>query len=299
MMRRPALVALVLVGMALAAPASAESRIDCSSIQSRILKQSVRYCVFLPEGYDSAPTRRYPILYFLHGLGDNEQTLINTGAYGILDTLRQQHKIGDFLVAAPAGKRDFYINSADGKVMYGDFLLREFIPAMEARYRVRSGRGSRGVTGMSMGGYGALRLAFANPALFSSVSAQGAALITESPQQINKTLRSGSPLGRMFGGTFGMPVDVPHWQRNNPFVLARKNHAALRDLAIYFNCGDVDEYGFENGAAALHRQLEKEDITHEYHLYAGNHSLGYFLEHFGETMVFHSRAFDAAQRPRP
>ena len=84
---------------------------------------------------------------------------------------------------------------------------------------------------------------------------------------------------------------MQHWKDNSPFVLAKKNEAALRHIAIYFNCGQDDNYGFEKGAAALHQQLEKENVKHEYHLYPGDHSLPYFLEHLPEVMEFHSRAF--------
>jgi len=62
-------------------------------------------------------------------------------------------------------------------------------------------------------------------------------------------------------------------------------------LNIYFNCGQQDNYGFEKGAADLHVQLQKENVTHEYHSYPGDHSVNYFLSHFAEVMEFHSRAF--------
>jgi S-formylglutathione hydrolase FrmB len=94
---------------------------------------------------------------------------------------------------------------------------------------------------------------------------------------------------------FGNPIDIPHWKQNDPFLLARQNQTRLRDLAIYFNCGQNDEYGFENGAALLHKQLQLEGIQHEYHLYPGNHGLEYFLSHIAETMEFHSRVFQAAR----
>ena len=113
--------------------AAAQSRIDCSALNSRILKQVVHYCVYLPAGYDASaaqhPPQRYPVLYFLHGLGDNEQTLFNTGGWTLLDDLRRQHKMGDFLIVAPEGRRSFYINSADGSVRYSDFFLQEFTAA--------------------------------------------------------------------------------------------------------------------------------------------------------------------------
>jgi S-formylglutathione hydrolase FrmB len=275
--------------------AHAQSRIDCNAFHSDILKVEVHYCVYLPAGYDAAATKqpklRYPVLYFLHGLGDNEQTLFNSGGWTLLDDLKQRGKIGDFLIVAPEGRRSFYINSADSSVRYSDFFLREFIPHIEAGYRVRPGREGRAISGISMGGYGALRLAFARPEIFSAVSAQSAALITESPQDLDAAARSGAPLAKVLAAVFGNPVDVSHWNENSPFLLAKKNAAGLRKLAIYFNCGREDNYGFEKGAAALHEQLLKQGVQHEYHSYPGDHSLSYFLSHFGEVMESHSKAF--------
>lgn len=287
-----------LIFLLLVVPASAQSRIDCNAFKSRILGQVVHYCVLLPSRYDSAAAKstRYPVLYFLHGLGENEQTLFKTGGWNLVEDLRQQHKIGDFLIVTPEGKASFYVNSADGKVRYSDFFLHEFMPYVEARFRVLRGSGSRAITGISMGGYGALRFAFAYPELFSSVSAQSAALMISSPQELDAAMRSGTPLGRLLGPVFGNPINVPQWKENNPFVLAKKNQLAIRRLAIYFNCGRDDEYQFEIGAEALDHQLDSEDIEHEYHLYSGDHSSSYFLAHFGEVMQFHSKQFEKRRR---
>jgi len=275
--------------------ASAQSRIDCSALNSRLLKQVIRYCVYLPAGYDAGaaehPARRYPVLYFLHGLGDNEQTLFNSGGWTLVDELRNQHKLGDFLIVAPEGRRTFYINSDDGSVRYNDFFLQEFIPHIEGKYRIHSGRAGRAISGISMGGYGALRFAFAHPELFSAVSAQSAALITESPQALDSASQTGTPLAGVLGAVFGKPINVAHWNANSPFVLAKRNAPALRKTAIYFNCGQDDNYGFEKGAAALHEELQKESVKHEYHAYPGDHGLTYFLSHFAEVMEFHSKAF--------
>jgi S-formylglutathione hydrolase FrmB len=289
---------LLLSCLSFADTATAQSRIDCSALNSQILKRSVHYCVYLPPGYDAgaaqAPPRRYPLLYFLHGLGDNEQTLFNSGGWTLLDDLRNQQKIGDFLIAAPEGRRSFYINSVDGSVRYSDFFLQEFIPHIERKYRIRPGREGRAISGISMGGYGALRLAFAHPELFSAVSAQSAALITESPQELDAASQTGAPLAGVLAPVFGKPINVPHWNENSPFVLAKRNAIALRKLAIYFNCGQSDNYGFEKGAAMLHDQLLKEGVKHEYHPYPGDHGFTYFMSHFHEVMEFHSAAFFAS-----
>jgi S-formylglutathione hydrolase FrmB len=273
----------------------AQSRMDCSALNSHILNRPVHYCVYIPSGYDASqtqhPPKRFPVLYFLHGLGDNEQTLFSSGGWTFLDDLRNQHRMGDFLIVAPEGRRSFFVNSADGGVRYSDFFLREFMPHIEAKYRIRAGRAGRAVSGVSMGGYGALRFAFAHPELFSAVSAQSAALITESPQKLDAASQTGVPVLAVLGPVFGKPIDVAHWNENSPFVLAKKNAEGLRKLAIYFNCGEDDDYGFEKGARALDEELLKEQVKHEYHPYPGDHSPGYFLAHFPEVLEFHSRAF--------
>lgn len=283
--------ALLLFCISNAVNSAAQSRIDCGAVNSRILKRAVRYCVYLPEGHDSSATRRYPLLYFLHGLGDNEQTLFNSGGWTMIDDLRRQHKIGEFLIVAPEGWRSFYINSADGAFRYSDFFLREFMPYIEGKFRVAPGHSGRAIAGISMGGYGALRFAFVYPQLFSAVSAQSAALITETPEELDPALHSGSPLGNVLAPVFGDPINIRHWDANNPFLLAKKNAAELRKLAIYFNCGEQDNYGFETGAAKLNDELNSEHLPHEYRLYPGDHSISYFISHFDEVMEFHSRAF--------
>ena len=279
----------------------AQGRIDCAALNSHILKQVVHYCVYLPADYDAGaaqhPPKRYPVLYFLHGLGDNEQTLFNSGGWTLLEDLRNQHKMGDFMIVAPEGKRSFYIDSADGSVRYNEFFLQEFLPQIESKYRIKPGRAGRAISGISMGGYGALRFAFAHPELFSAVSAQSAALITESPQTLDSASRTGAPLGGVLAAVFGKPIDVPHWNDNSPFVLAKRNASGLRKLAIYFNCGQDDNYGFEKGAATLHDTLQKDVVKHEYHPYPGDHSFTYFLSHFAEVMEFHSRAFGLQPKP--
>jgi S-formylglutathione hydrolase FrmB len=284
---------LLLVAVLATGLASAQSRIDCTSIESHMLHRALRYCVMLPSSYEKE-TKKYPVLYFLHGLGENEQALMRSGGWGLIEELPREHKAGDFIMAAPEGRGTFFINSADGHNRYNDFLISEFLPFIETHYRIIRTRKSRGVTGLSMGGYGALRLAFAHPELFGSVSAQSAALITETPAQLNADLKDAGPLVGLLGSVFGNPIDVAHWKQNNPFELARKNQIQIKTQAIYINCGDQDDYGFEVGATQLHKQLTAEGVHHEFHLYPGRHSADYFLSHLGETIEFHWHTFSAS-----
>lgn len=300
---KPAAFLLAFLLTVFCSAAHTQSRIDCNALNSHILRETVHYCVLLPGGYDAAvaghASQHYPVLYYLHGLGENEQTLFKSGGWNLVEDLRQQHKIGDFLIVTPEAKASFYINSANGKVLYSDFFLREFIPYIEGKYQIRRERSARAISGLSMGGYGALRFAFAHPELFSSVSAQSAALMTGSPQELNAAMRSGTPLGGLLASAFGNPVNAAHWKQNDPLLLAKQNKLGIEKLAIYFNCGQDDEFGFDVGAEALDKQLKTEGIKHEFHLYPGNHGAGYFLSHLGETMQFHWKAFENGISDKP
>jgi len=116
----------------------------------------------------------------------------------------------------------------------------------------------------------------------------------ETPAELDAAGRSGAPLMGLLGWVFGNPIDVSHWNESSVFVLAKKNAAQLHNVTIYFNCGQNDNYGFETGAAALHTELQKESVKHEYHPYPGDHSPAYFLAHFEEVMELHSKAFGLA-----
>jgi S-formylglutathione hydrolase FrmB len=266
----------------------AAGRAECQNVQSTILGRAVPYCILLPPGYDEQKTQRYPILYFFHGLGDNEQLFLHSGGWNLVEDLWEQHKLGNFLIVTPAADASFYINSRDGHQRYEDFFLQEFIRVIERRYRTAPGRAARGIAGFSMGGYGALRLAFLRPELFGSVSAHSAALIEKLP---NISVADGeqSPRMKLFGSVFGSPPDRAFWDRNNPLLIART--AKLSGLKIYFDCGSEDGYGFYAGAETLDKTLTLRHIAHEFHIYPGGHDWAYFAEHLPESLEFEARAF--------
>jgi S-formylglutathione hydrolase FrmB len=284
-------IALALFGtlLSIAPVAHAAGRAECRSVPSKILSRSVAYCVLLPPSYDANKTQRYPVLYFLHGLGQNEHALLDSGAWNLIQDLWDQKQIGEYLIVAPDGGRTFYINSRDGRSRYEDFLTDELLPFIESHYRVRAARRFRGISGVSMGGYGALHLAFRYPRLFASVSAHSAALIAKLPEE-NLDSASAQTVSRALGGAFGTPFDRAFWDRNSPFTLAR-NGPPLSGLKIYFDCGTEDDFGFNRGAQAFHDLLVSRKIPHEFHLYPGRHDLSYFAEHLPASFEFQSRSF--------
>ncbi|MFB3917845.1 MAG: alpha/beta hydrolase [Terriglobales bacterium] len=267
-------------------------------MRSSILRREVRYCALLPASYDSVKTRRYPVLYLLHGLGDNEQMLVRSGVWNIVERLRETGSIADFLIVTPQADRSYYVNSHNGSVFYEDFFIREFVTAIERRYRVRRTRASRGIAGISMGGYGALRFAFKYPQMFAAVGAHMPALYETVPPFIRAAAAISPRAARLdIGNVFGAPFDEKFWERESPFTLLRANAAHLRQLKIYFDCGDQDDFGFDAGARSLDRLLSAKGIAHEFHIYPGRHDWMHVVQHFPQMLEFESKAI-AGQEQR-
>jgi S-formylglutathione hydrolase FrmB len=286
---------LVLLIAVLAGTSSARAagRAECNSIPSQTLGRRVAYCAILPPSYDSSTTRRFPVLYFLHGLGENAQVLLTRGGWDLIQDLWNHKEIGEFVIVTPEAGRTFYINSRNGRVKYEKFFIREFIPYIERRYRIEAQRRERGIGGVSMGGYGALHLALSHPAFFGSVSAHSPALIASLPDA-KLTADEEDLLTRIVGTAFGTPFDPAYWYRDSPFTLV-KDDPRPAGLKIYFDCGMQDEFGFEQGAQEFHELLVARGIPHEFHLYPGGHSWDYFLQHLPASLELHSRAFGYRQ----
>ena len=124
--------------------AAAPSIVQCDSISSKILHRPVGYCIDLPADYASAAPRRYPTLYFLHGLFGNDHRWVDRGGKEIFDRLTADGTIGRFIVVLPDGGETFYINSEDGQDRYEDFFIQELVPFIDQHYRtIREQGGAR------------------------------------------------------------------------------------------------------------------------------------------------------------
>jgi putative tributyrin esterase len=272
------------------APSGSRARVECGAFPSKILRRSVRFCAVLPPPYDAQPARRFPVLYWLHGLGQDEQSFINSGGLALLEDMRRERRVGDFILITPDAGRSFYLNSRDGQDRYEDFFIREFLPAMERRFRIQAGRATRGISGVSMGGFGALHYGLKYPEKFGAVSAHSAALMEEPPPAFT----SGARLG-FLEDVFGYPIDRAFWERNSVFTDARRAPLHIR-WKMYFDCGSQDDYGFDEGNRALDRLLTSRGIPHEFHLYPGGHGWGYFARHMPASLEFQWKAFQVAAK---
>lgn len=176
-----------------AKPARPDLRLPVTTVElkSKFVGRALKYNVALPPGYErEGNTRRYPVVYLLHGYSGNyAQWNRFGGPRGALG-------VGlDLIVVMPDGGNSWYVNWADTqgppgtKELWEDYLIQEVIPDVDARFRTIAKREGRAINGLSMGGYGALMLGLRHPDLFCSVGSQAGALRFAS--QYAKTLRDG------------------------------------------------------------------------------------------------------------
>jgi S-formylglutathione hydrolase FrmB len=259
---RTAVLGLVL----LAVPAAAEVR--SGSFRSEALGREVRYVADLPPSYATSD-RRYPVVYALHGLFENAAFWERRGLAAELATERDAGRVRDFIVVAVDGGNSFFVNAPGGA--YHDLVTRDLIAHVDATFRTIPQRGARGLWGVSMGGYAALRIALAEPARFGAVATHSAMLLTHPP-----TAGEGAGRGQMqaLARVFGDPIDQARWAANDPLALA--DQADPKALpALRFDCGLQDRYGLAAGQRELERRLAARGAAFEAELPPGDHGYDY------------------------
>jgi enterochelin esterase-like enzyme len=270
----------------------AATTLDCGQIQSAILGYSVAYCVDLPADYSSSTSKRYPVLYFLHGLFENERDWAERGGKDILDGMLAKGELQPFIIVCPDAGKTFYVNSLDGKVRYEDFFVQEFIPYIDHHYRTIASPAERGLFGVSMGGFGSLHIGLRHAGLFGAVSAQSAALLPKLPNPFPDTGRW-HYYGQLLEGPFGSPINEPYFEANNPIDLA-EHPDTFQNLKLYFDCGNHDRYGFEEGNELLDQTLTAKHFPHQFTLRDGDHGWSYEEEYMHYALQFHGEEFQRA-----
>jgi S-formylglutathione hydrolase FrmB len=267
---------------------SAEGRVQCGSIKSQYMPTAVAYCTLLPPSYDAEPARKFPVLYYLHGLGGDQTFLVTTGGWSMIEDAWEQKRMAQFVIITPQAGNSFYINERGGTARYDDFFIHDFVPQMEKKFRLLGTRNGRAIGGISMGGYGALRFAFKYPQMFVSVGAEMPALLEQLPRGSRD-----AGFTAFFGTAFGSPLDEDFWKANTPFVFART--ANLHGLNIYVDCGDHDNYGFDVGTRQLDKLLSDRHVPHVVHIYPGQHDFRFVAQHLLESLEFDAQTFRLAK----
>ena len=276
------------------------SRVEFRSFRSSALDKDASYSIFTPPSYDKEPERRFPVIYFLHGL-NNDHTSWATPRYGDLplqvEALLKKGEVSEFLLVHPDGENSLYTDSLDGTGNHETYIRRDLIAEVETNFRVQTGRSARALGGVSMGGYGALKIAMRHPREFASVSGTSPIVfLGENPSVslTNRDSRRGDYVLRLIGRTFGDPFNREHWRENSLEALAHTS--VLGELNIHFSYGTADRYNrmfpMEKGVKTLDQVLSKRGITHTCQIYEGEpHGWELVRSHLDETLAFLSQTF--------
>ncbi|HLU40581.1 MAG TPA: alpha/beta hydrolase-fold protein [Planctomycetota bacterium] len=264
---------------------------------------SVRMGVYLPRGHadEASADERYPWVVWLHGRNESHHKFHRDGGARVLDELRGKGEIPELVFVALTLGNPIYVDT--GRGVDQEKLITERLPAFLAeKYRVKNERTARAVMGVSMGGFGALKIAMRHPDLFATVAAHSSALMPADPESLQPPYQR--QVQRMVerGGldaVFGNPIDKEKWAQHMPLALAASmDTEELSRLAIYFDAGTEDRYGFGPPNQKLHEVLKERGVPHEFELVqGGGHSWGSgsLQKQLVKSLTFVGKRFVAAE----
>ncbi len=260
-------------------------------IKSAILGKEVEFSIYLPSDYQQS-ARRYPVLYLLHGFTDDETGWVQFGEVkSIADHAIAKGELTPTIIVMPDAGISWYANSVDGKVKYEDFMVKEFIPYIDATYKTRATKQFRAVAGLSMGGMGTCIMAMKHPDLFSAAAPLSAAAWTEE-EIINMNNEGwenaiGTPFGKDLKGQARL---TDHFKSYSPLHLVLNGNAdELKKVKYYFDCGDKDF--LIKGNMAVHAAMIDKKIPHEFRVREGVHDWTYWRTALPEVFKFITKEF--------
>jgi len=258
---------------------------DNLSLPSKILKAERKYAVYLPPDYETSD-RFYPVLYLLHGGGDDQTGWVQFGeVLNITDKAIREGKSTPMVIIMPdanTGTRG-YSNNATGTWRYEDFFFEELVPFVEKKFRIKSDKRYRAVAGLSMGGDGSFTYALHHPEMFSAacpLSAGTGPLTLEDASARLKKETSG----------IADSLITKYYNRQSVLVLINNMPDSLKKtVRWYIDCGD-DDFLYEGNSLA-HIAMRKKDIPHEFRTRDGAHNWTYWRTALPEVLEFVSMGF--------
>jgi acetyl esterase/lipase len=258
------------------------------TFQSAAAGGPVGYALYLPPDYERETTRRYPIIYWLHGRGGDPRRGA-TFVKMLDEAIKQGIAPPAIAVLVTGGPNSMYVDAKDGSWPVETVIIRELIPHVDATYRTIASREARAIEGQSMGGFGAARIGFGYPDLFGTVSLSAGAYIEPA------RLAEGPRFHSIYGG------DRAYLEETNPWNVVRRNATQIRGRTLVrVFVGDQDRL-LENNRR-YHALLDELGIAHEFTVVPGaEHSYDDKVQWLGlGHFAFWAAAFErAADRPVP
>jgi enterochelin esterase-like enzyme len=258
---------------------------DDLTLKSEILKSERKYAIYLPPDYETSQ-RSYPVLYLLHGSGDDHTGWVQFGeVLHIADKTINKGKATPMIIIMPDAQTSQlgYFNDINGKWNYEDFFFKEFMPHVERKYRIKSEKRYRAIAGLSMGGGGSFMYALHHPELFSSACPLSAYIGPQSIQELKD--------GFARNNTIYNEADIEkYFEYHNALSLIENNDKEhISSVRWYIDCGD-DDFLYE-GNSLIHIALRKKEVPHEFRIRSGGHNWTYWRESLPNVLEFVSNAF--------
>ncbi|HEY4658787.1 MAG TPA: alpha/beta hydrolase-fold protein [Gemmatimonadaceae bacterium] len=313
--------ALLLQAAALGAggtpPATARGTVVTDTLWSQALGTRKLVIVYLPPSYGRDATRRYPVAYYLHGITGRETDWTRQGQLDVVMDSLAAAGAQEMIVVMPDGDDGWYTTwnalpsyddcrrkppereSAESYCVpwphYDDYVARDVVQFVDRKYRTEAVRAHRAIGGLSMGGYGAVTLAFVYPDIFSAAASHSGVLapLYMGPHPfagVPVWAESGEALERGWGRLWPllMPVfgrDTATWWARDPGrrldrFLASKGREALP--ALFLDVGTED--GLADHSRAFRALAERRGVAITYHEWPGAHDWKYWRAHVGESL---------------
>jgi len=273
-MRRLILLLAVLICCSLA---FSRIQVDTISVFSNKMKKEVKSVVIIPENYSSK--RHYPVVYLLHGFSDNYAKWVK--AVPMIKALSTEHQ---FIIVCPdGGYSSWYFDSPiDSTYQYESFIIKDLLTYIDAHYSTITNRSGRAITGLSMGGHGALYLAIRNRDLFGSAgSMSGGVDLRSSPKLFDISKRIGT-------------IETHRNEWDNRSVINMVDVLKNDELNLIIDCGVSDFFYQIN--ASLHRRLMALNINHDYIERPGEHNWIYWANSIEYQFMFFDKHFNKEKK---
>ena len=230
--------------------------------------------VTVPASYLAASdTTHYPVVYLLHGFGDDHTEWAKRA-----DLKAAANRYG-IIIVCPDGKTSWYFDSpVNPKLRYETYISSELVQWVDSHYRTRAHRMGRAITGLSMGGHGALWNAFRHPDVWGSCgSMSGGVDITKFPDRWDMHLALGN-----------YAQHKQSWAEHSVINLVPSLQAGKQNIII----DDGRQDFFYEVNMALHKALTQKGIAHQFSIRPGQHSWRYWRESLPQHLDFFKTAFD-------
>lgn len=250
------------------------------SLYAATLGVHTSYRVLLPPGYD-ASSRRYPVLYMLHGVAGDSSEWQAIGLLEAADRMVQRGEIDPFLIVLPNGGANYWVNHASG-ARWADYVVEDVVRQVDRQYRTIDSPRGRAIGGLSMGGEGALRIALTNPRIFGAAAAHSPSLRTAF-DQFQPELQA------LFG-------DEAAWRAATPLWLVVDTDTAF-GLNLAIDVGEDDPW--RPNVELLHQRMVERGIPHRFEVLPGEHAAEYWIDNVDRYLAFYSSALAASAEASP